>query len=523
MYKLVMCVFALCVSACGGGSSPSPVVIPPPSLQVDCSGQNCGAINTTTYSGSGIGVWKYDSTSTTPIDITINGVTPGKKVTLLFSNGSLNPAPLPISSTFSQPSLKNLENNHDLFHATHLRDNDDLHHQLSKQSFEYFQQKTISQENKPAPLLGTIRDWKDVYSVPILSYTTVVTHTCIAANGRNIVFWVDPAAVSSGIVSTNSIDAMATKFCGPSGIFHHVTTLMGGDAWGATRYAELISDNSSLQDVNIVILNVVNNPGWAGYFAAINNFSTVKYPESNEALAFFIDASSIQYTFNYTISTLIHEATHMINFYQRSVLRNNVHDTWLEETTAMMNEDILSDIVFAGTYNKIETRANNYLSTGGGISYTSWPTVVGNSIANYNMGGAFGSYLSRHYGINVAKQLVTGCADSNTAVSSYLCLDQIIKNNGGSGFTDAFARFGATIFARLLPDTQLLGYGYPTRNDSGYVLPAFTLANSLPLGARSYGSTTHIYQTEVISAGESLYVHKGIVIPVDTTLIVVVQ
>jgi hypothetical protein len=43
----------------------------------------------------------------------------------------------------------------------------------------------------------------------------------------------------------------------------------------------------------------------------------------------------------------------MINFYQRAIVRGTDHDTWLEETSAMMGEDILNKRMSGGTFNKI--------------------------------------------------------------------------------------------------------------------------------------------------------------------------
>jgi Peptidase M30 len=233
---------------------------------------------------------------------------------------------------------------------------------------------------------------------------------------------------------------------------------------------------------------------------------------------------------NFISSTLIHEATHMINYYQRSVLKGNGHDTWLEETTAMMSEDTLSNSVFgAGVYNKISGRTNTYLSTGGGVDYANWPTSLGNTTNYYNIGGAFGAYLNRRYGLAMVKGLATNCNDgtSTGTVSSYVCLDALIKTNGGAGFAEDYARFGASVFARIAATAQPAGYGFPSKTDGGYTYSAFdlslraapapvTLAGGLP-------ATTHIFQTDTVAAGKTSYARTGMVVPANTTLIVVVQ
>jgi hypothetical protein len=139
-------------------------------------------------------------------------------------------------------------------------------------------------------------------------------------------------------------------------------------------------------------------------------------------------------------------------------LRGVVHDTWLEETSAMMTEDIVSPAVIpppAGGYNKIlNVRLPAYLASGGGVSYINWPTLS-SSEPFYGMGGGFGAFLNRRYGLSIYQGLVTSCVDGRAATAtspaqtSLTCLDQLIRAQGGSGFRDELSRFGATVFGRL--------------------------------------------------------------------------
>jgi PKD repeat protein len=521
----------------------------------DCTGTNCGALNGTTYTGSGIGVWRYANTTASDATLNLNiaGVAAGKNVTLLFSNGSVSTASTvpnvgvlgerlgeyapgllaeTNASLITQASAEDhAQDQHDAAHGNMLARQRAMTKQLiaDKRSGKGGA-LSADQFTKPpvllaAPAVGATRSWKDSFPTPAVSYNTTVQTTCSTGFGRNVVFWLDANALSSGKVTSANVAALANSFCGSTGSFARLTQLMGGDAWGPTNFPNLISDSPALLDINVVILDVPNNPGWAGYFDPVNTYKVTSQADSNEALAFFINANSVQSSLNFVTSTLIHEATHMINFYQRGVLRNNDHDTWLEETTAMMNEDILANAVFAGAYSKILGRTNSYLSTGGAVAYSVWPTLT-SSGGNYNIGGAFGGYLNRRYGLSIAKQLVTSCADSGTAASSYSCLDSIIKSNGGTGYADDFARFGASIFARLPSTGQPLGYGYPAKTDGGYTLSAFSLTNPLPAPAAlasGYTATTHTYQTDTVAAGKTAYVRNGVVVPANTSLIVVVQ
>ncbi len=246
---------------------------------------------------------------------------------------------------------------------------------------------------------------------------------------------------------------------------------------------------------------------------------------------FFVNANTVQNNLKYTLSLLVHEATHMINFYQRSVVRGVTHDSWLEETTAMMSEDIVAPTVVknadGSAYNSVaETRVPNYLSSGGAVSYINWPLVL--SSPHYAIGGSFGAYLNRRYGLSVFRQLLVGC--DSTFLASHACFDSLIRNNGGLGFSDEFAHFGATTFAAL-PATGLpVGYGYPAKTDGTYALlpiDVSALAAQRPptataLGA-AYSATTHTYQIDTIPSGKTTYVRNGVLVPANTTLLVLVR
>ena len=83
-------------SASSVSSQTTVKVLPPGSLpqRVDnvlapyCAGTFCGAVNSTTYSGSDVGIWRYNNAtaSSANIDIAIAGVRAGQLVALTFTN-----------------------------------------------------------------------------------------------------------------------------------------------------------------------------------------------------------------------------------------------------------------------------------------------------------------------------------------------------------------------------------------------------------------------------------------------------
>ncbi len=531
------------------------------SLLADCTGTGCGASSATSYSGSGIGVWKYANTSSSNVTFSVNiaNVPAGKKATLTFVNTSLaagttapnggtlaEPAMFAeaIAANQSAPYIISFEEAHDAAHQK-MREKNRAHAQaLRTQSLtrtnlrlssEVASTAVVQPKVSAVPAVGTQRVWNDTYgssaTVPATQYTVAVNQTCTTiTGGRNVVFWLDTSAGTSTYVTAANMTTLANRFCGPTGAFAQLTGLIG-DAWGATKYSNLISD-SPLQDINIVILNVPTTTTWAGYFDSTNNFIAAKstptnyVADSNEAIAFNINASQVKNAgVDFISSTLVHEATHMINYYQRAILKGTDHDSWLEETSAMISEDTLSNAVFGtGVFNKISGRTQTYLATGGGVDYANWPSTADNRY--YNIGGAFGAYLNRKYGLGIMKGLVNNCNDGGTTATtnSYACLDNLIKTLGGNGFAEDYSRFGASVFARIPPTGQPANYGYPSKTDGAYTYSAFNpslwAAPPTTSGALAATQQQHYVTDTTVS---SPYIRSNVVVPANTTLTVVIQ
>lgn len=532
-------------------------------LSVDCSGSTCGALSASSYSGTGVGAWRFVNGSSAPatLNINISGVKSGQQATLVFSNtgtttavqnpsvGSLNSPVLAARSKDGISQGSGVQAGERLAsadaearaHSDMLAKNRALQGLLAGKAVARSTQKThlagrVAQVS-PTPSIGATRTWNDLSesrTAPV-RYDTAVAATCSLPSGRNVVFWVDATATQAGVVSASDISAMQTAVCGASGGFDRLNALLG-DVWGAAAGAyatDLIQDGSNLLDINIAIVNAPESTGWAGYFYGVNNFlktASDSMANSNEALVFFINASQVQDSRAYAISSLLHEATHMTNFYQRYVARNTSHDAWLEETSAMMTEDIVAPVVNAG-YNPIASiRVPSYMATGGGTSYINWPALSG---ANYAIGGAFGAYLNRRYGLAIYKQLITTCNDGGTGStnSSYTCLDALIKANGGSGFAEDFAHFGAALFAPVSLPLAIDRYGLPSKTDGGYTLGAVDTtsfvaklpAQPTPIGTTGFTATSHYYSVDSIAAGAVSYVRNNVIVPAGTTLLLVIR
>lgn len=553
------------LTACGGGggggdSAAMVAVVPPVSLNLGCIGASCNSTAGNLVNSSGATVWTYDNPATTAasLDINMTGISAGKVVTVIYSNGTASAASLPdkgvspdLLGTSVSLALDSAASG--MVQSSKQDHDDEKHHQLLENN-RAIAKKLIPTDSgmsnagavRPDLLsvpaqafyastaLNTTKTWIEYQGTGTTrtDYLTTAQAICTLPNGRNVVVWVDPVAQSLGKAASADIAAFASMYCGPQGGYGQIATLLG-DAWGAAaalKYTNVISD-SPLQDINIVVVNAPSTVLWAGYFYGGNNIlKTATAPNTNEALVFFISADQLKNSLPFTLSTLLHETTHMVNFYQRGVLKGNIHDVWLEETSAMMTEDIVGPTVIqanGSSYNKIiANRLPGYLKTGGAVSYVNWTNLAGSS---YYIGGAFGAFLNRRYGVTLYKQLVTSCTDGITNSTSYGCLDTLIKNNGGVGYADEFARFGTSIFGALPTVGAPAGYGYPALTSGGYsLLPidVSAMVSLLPVPAAQAGTfaaTSHTYSRDTVAAGASTYSRRGIVVPPNTTVSVVVK
>ncbi len=534
------------------------VTAPPTLLEVACAGVSCGASSPSQYAGTGIGIWRFRNTgaSERTIDLHVGGVTAGEQALLIFSNGTILPATLPSAGARAFPPVAALdpaalrvvepfdpdpaEDARHAWHGTLLEENRRVGLLLRTAATTRAHRAGLAAQAapvRPTPVLGDHRTWIESVVTPT-SYDTVAQVVCDLPRGRKGVLWVDPNSTASGSLTPDDLAYFRTTFCGAVGAeadggYGRVTALMG-EVWGTVAPSDasyLISDSPTLLDVNVVFLEI---PGamadkiWAGYFWGGNNFRKSADPSvasSNEALAFFIDATQVHASAtsrSYIGSALLHELTHMANFYQRAVFRNTPSDTWLEETTATMIDDIVPPVVTPDHYSIIAgQRIRPYVASGGAITLMGWDFPAQ---FTYSLAGALGAFVNRRYGTSI----VSGTTDcSGTGVD---CLDGLIRAAGGTGFADEFERVGASIFG-LLPLTGTPdGYGYPQKVSGTYTLAAIDVAAytstrkaiATALGV-DFGSGSHTYQLDTIAAGQSVYSRTGVVVPAGTSILLVIQ
>jgi hypothetical protein len=537
---------ALLSNGCGGGSTTPPPPVATTLLTPDCNGAKCSASSSVSYSGSGVGVWKY--INPTAADVTLNidiaGFASDTQVTLVFTNGKeVDNASTPSAGTQASydvvkssrtldhrstaPSARHdaheaLEAHEAHTHLIGLRDNQAAVDRLktaakdapSAADLLKHSSKTVAYKT---PAINARRSWNDYFGGTTgVPYATTNQYVCALPSGRNLVFWQD------GSLSQTYLNTLTAAACGASGGFARIIAVLG-EPWGANNYSYLIKDTpNSLLDINIVLINAASSD-WGGYFGARNNYlSTSTYP-SNEALAFFINTKFLLQgtNINATVSTLFHEATHMINYYQNSVVRGKTHESWLEETSAMMSEDIISTPVTG--YNRIAiSRIPGYMRSGGDVSLNKWTLL---DLNHYYMGGALGAYLNRQYGLNIYKQLITSCTSAAMKTNSYACLDSLIVNNGGIGLADSVSKMGATVFGAIPAAAAPQGYGFVAKTDGAYALEAIDVAAAAvaPAVLSGFKSMSHSYLNDTVAVGYKRYTRSQVRVPGNTQLNVVIK
>ncbi len=568
--------YKLTATNSAGDTVSSPVTVTvnavPSHLEVACSGANCSAATATRYTrnGSGIGVWRYQNRTAAPvkIDVDIVGVNPGLETLLLFSNGSdstKNTAPSPLTSpteTLLQaalPTAADLEQ--EARHQAQWRITE--HNRAVAREFVEMVRSGAAggaalqgapEAPRPTPPIGERRPWYDMDSIDLKkpieeyykAYTAEVRDICTLSNGRKAVFWVDDASWKVNVLEED-LKFYKKVLCDTGKGYDQVKTMIG-DGWGTHVFPnELITQDAvgALQDLNVVYLSVPATKTWGGYFWNCNNFKKGKEPSkycpgTNEALAFFVNAPRSKGQQNFYASLHLHELTHLVNYYQRT-LQKEYYDVWLEETSAMMTEDIIvpavtEDIVGpSGEKVRInearDTYVYSYVKSGGAASLMVW-----NASNSYEVGGSLGAFLNRRYGTAIYTGM-KGCPVEKTdAGTSYACLDKLVRDNKGVGLAEEFDRMGASIYGLFPAKDSPPEYGFPTATYAPYTLDPIDIpdywkdrlgiATALPkdkAGNVEFRATSHTYKLDAIPVGETKYSRPGVEVPAGTSLLVVMR
>jgi hypothetical protein len=525
-----------------------------------CSGLHCAVEADGRYAGpgAGVGVWRYrnSAASARSIDLDLANVQAGQSVTLIFSNGetadatevpgtgtvaaalaAVEPRARAQLATVATTTADARLARDDTAHAHRLDESrrqwlDDLRDAARAATGQPAAELQTRSRALAATTIGSTRVWNDLFDDPAkpVPFTATAQSSC-AAGKRRLVFWIDQKLSDARTVQAAQLEPLRNSFCGDQGGFARTTALLG-DVWGSTEVAArpwLIQETGTdLQDVHIVVTDQMGaDGGVAGYFYGLNNSlrtRSSRYVNSNEALAFFINGTGLARDPTFYASTLVHELTHMVNYHQRSIRRGTSHDSWLEETSAMATEDLLADTITPGANKIIRSRMPSYLRSGGGVAMVDWASS--SDSANYGVGGSLAAFLNRRYGSAWAQQIVTGC----DGVTSYGCLDTVLRRLGSEGLPDEWERMGTSLFGGMPQRHAPAGYGLPqTQTDGFWLMGGDTVEladtrKSAPVKSLTrLGRTSHTYLDDQVPAGATRYQRRGVMVPAGVVLTVVVR
>lgn len=344
----------------------------------------------------------------------------------------------------------------------------------------------------------------------------------ISANGKNLLVWVDdecwgPTSLKKYYITQQMIDEFAPKFLNTgtdNDVYEWVSNICGAP-WGENSYSNLIPVTD---DIHIWLTDINNDNKTTGtitvgYFFSRDNFLKSTYSKSNEKLLFTLDAVVFATTTNGTwdlshywpmklISTLAHEFTHMIYFYQNNILGRLSGHTAINEMSAQCVEDLVSNKILsngprgvpyatsgAGSLNNNSGRLPLYNSYND-YNLLEWSSKEDERLLNYSKTYALGAYLMRNYGgANFIKELIQ---NNTTGITSIV---NAVNINGGrvGNYGEILQMFGA---ANLLSEktTMPVGYIYNTGswttsnvNGTTYELGSINLYN--------YSNVPYVYNT----------------------------
>ncbi|MDX3904508.1 MAG: hemagglutinin [Pigmentiphaga sp.] len=524
------------LAACGGGGDDGAGPAAPGALSLACSGAQCGASDAQTYRGGGVGIWRYDnsgSRSRAEVPVTLNGVS-GRSVMLIFTNVSDQEVSMPsigLQTSGGSASVK-AEDPPEPAHRPgfnqippHIRE--------YRPPLEQASQAPARQDRVTAAVrataVGDKHEWMDSSG---RTFPATLERRWPAHDGRMLNLWVQDRQSGDAHpvdVPESILDDLVARFSsGPDSVYPIVTDLAGAP-WGPTVGGGYIGPN---EDLHIVLSNLTPDGqawGLVGYFFSANTFLKSYEPLSNEALALFVDTETLtlggEAGRNTAYSTLAHEMTHMVNFYQRAartgINPDNRFALWLEETSALMMEDIASGRVLPGFSPLRDSDFSTWLSRSVNCDYIrEWDADASSSCFSYPIANSFGGYLLRQHGIGFYRNLLR----DTSSTDSFALLDHAIRQAGGAGARAALRDWGAAI--ALLPAAPPAGFGHPARAEGGYSLPAvngrdYAASRRLPGSVPATLKASGHFPVERRPGG-SIY-SESITVPAGSALTIVVQ
>lgn len=458
--------------------------------EVAPSCSDCAALDSRTYSGSGIGIWHARNIGTTVADVTIaiSGLN-NNDVTLIFTNETASEVAMPgislstssifagASSSIAQIGEPAAKVKIDEFNRTGWTE-------LLGKALAGTSSSAITAASPSPSAVGSTRVFNHHDGS---GRNTTLKKAVTLSDGVVANIWVETTEAADGKVSTAHVDQLASSFAGAGGVYDMLKNI-GGPLWGPHTYPELLSGSG--RPVDIVVLNFDKNGvpyGEVGYFYSIHNFYKTYHPESNESISLYLDAETLYLDgtagMRIITSTLAHEGMHMSNFYRRGVSMGPTYqyDTWLEEMTALMLEDSVASRIDPSYSIIRDVRFPQYHKFGSYNCSLLTFVGVGAPCDSYAVNGSFGGFLLRQMGMPFFRNVL-----SQATTDSKGALENAIKTyRSGSDVGTELRKFAVASIAALPAGSAPLGFALPARLEGGYSIPvidaeAYKSLRSLP-------------------------------------------
>ncbi|ACC72957.1 hemagglutinin [Paraburkholderia phymatum] len=556
------------LAACGGGgggnstavsntakgtpaSSDVPIVAADGKLHAAC--QRCSATDDSTYAGSGAGIWQAINPNASALDVpvSIKGLS-GQNVTLVFTNesaGTQTMSPITLSANMSTSVMRAQSQ----AAATSSTTGSESATLAAIRDFNYqgWTQLATNQQATATARYSTngaatsafysagtwqVGDTRTFYYADNSPRTTTLEQTATTSDGTTVNLWVESGEIGASKISPQIIHSLITQYAQAGGIYDMLVRV-GGKLYGPNSQSSLI--DGTHQPIDLVVMNFDHNGlpyGLLGYFWALNNFKTGagQLAYSNQSISLYLDSETLYlggtYGMNQMLTTMAHESMHMQNFYRRSVQMGAQYafEPWLEEMTAMMMEDWASSGIVPG-YNAIrDARFITYMTYGGHGSYncglTTW-TPYGTDCESYAVNGSFGGFMNRQFGLSFFQSLLT----NKNRTASLDILNEVIGNARAGATVPSTLRGFAAAASGLVPlSSNVAGFTFPARSESGFTLPAIDPASlyngaTRALPASVPATLAALGTFPVVRSHVSGTYSETVRVPVGTTLSVVVD
>jgi len=323
--------------------------------------------------------------------------------------------------------------------------------------------------------------FRDFQGNTVIQELTLGYKNPIPTRPTTLFIWVN------GIVPNGAMNSVADYF---SQVIFPTTTSLVGPHWGDHSNPSLVSSDSNQIHIILGKTEAIeyhpSSPSIVGFFYSRDLF--LDEADSFGAPVIVMNAGMISYDWETSggvgswfwrvgISTLGHELQHLVNFYQRTVLRGSATPIWLDELSSLMVEDALTGPLNTtlGVLNPAKADPGFDLPAVDRYSQAikalqvpivQWATTA-NSIdellAHYGVAALFGAYLHRNS--EGAGLLSTLTNSSGTGASA---LDGALRAVGvDGGLPGALSRWVPAVLLSETSASDLPGYRMTSKAAQG--------------------------------------------------------